>query len=325
MSRMPTLTIAPDSLLLARNLALAGIRAERTTDEHGRAPARIRRGAYSFAFSDDAGLQYALRVRAALAVRADAAAAGMSAAALYGLPLIGRWPTEIRLLAPGSHARRRGDVVEIPRWGREECLVLDDMALMAPADTAVEVARTAPFLTALVMVDALLASDRFAPESSLTTLDAVWQAWERRMPFRGAERAARVIEFARSGAESALETVSRVTAYELGFPEPILQYRMPLSAGLGEVPDEVYLDLAWPEFRVAGEADGISKYFRPRFKQSVSPEDRLLREKLRDRNIRQQGWTPAHWVWADAWGRTGMGVALRGAGLPVTRRPVRLR
>lgn len=319
--RTPHLVPAVDDLILARDCAVAGLSPAQLARESGHKANRVRRGVYSFDVPADAAERYRMRIRAAMAVRGDPIAAGMSAAALLGLPLVGQWPAQVQVLSGCSSGRRRSGVTELARWGREEVIIAEGFALTSPADTIVEVARTMPFITALVMVDAAIAVDRFGRRAPLATMDEIWEAWERRMPFRGAARAARVLEFGRVGAESTLETVSRTTVFELGFPEPELQYRVPIDDG----EREAFFDMAWPAFAVAGEADGMAKYFAPQFDTGTTAEERLVREKRRDAAVRRVGWNPVHWMWQDAWARDGMCTALLEAGLPLQRRPVRLR
>lgn len=319
--RTPRLVPVSEELLLARDCAMTGLTPAQAARESGRPVRRVRRGVYSVDVPETATERYRTRIRAVMAMRGDPVVTGMSAAALLGLPLVGTWPADVYVLSGGSSGRRRPGVAELARWGREEVIVAEGVALTSPADTVVEIARTMPFMTALVMLDAAIAADRFGRCAPLTTLEEIWEAWERRMPFRKAARAARVLEFGRVGAESALETVSRVTAFELGFPEPELQY----AASVNDDTREVFFDMAWPKFRIAGESDGMAKYFSPQYPSDASPEERLLKEKRRDAAVRRIGWNPVHWVWADAWGRDGMRAALVEAGLPIQRRPVRLR
>lgn len=319
--RQSTVVPAVFPLIQSSGCSVAGLTPAAFARERGQSLVKLRRGVYTNGVSDEPAETHRTAVRAAMALRTNPVAAGLSAAALMGLPLVGNWPAEPQLLSPGSYGRRRNGVVELARWGGEEVVTAGDLALTSPADTLVEVCRTAPFLTALVMVDAALAIDRFRGTPPLVTIEDVWRSWQNRMPFRGCARASRVIEFARVGVESVLETLSRSTIYELGFPNPVLQHCLSLDEGLGDA----YLDLAWPEFRVAGEADGVAKYLRPRYLTELSPEQRIIREKRRDAGIRRQGWTPAHWLWADAWSRDGLRRALCDAGLPIVRRPARLR
>lgn len=52
-----------------------------------------------------------------------------------------------------------------------------------------------------------------------------------------------------------------------------------------------YLDLAWPELKVAAEVDGLLKY--------TNPSD-LIREKAREDGLRREGWTIIRWTGSEA-------------------------
>lgn len=261
-----------------------------------------------------------MRVAAAVAVRKDAVLAGISAAIRHGLPLVGLVPETVFLLSPTRSGRRRNGVVEIPRSGREHVVELDGFRATNLADTLIEVCRTAPFITALVMVDAALHIERFGDGAGLVSFDELMAAHNDRMPYRGSARVLGVLAASTTLAASPFETLSRVTSEELGFPEPELQFELVLTNG-----ETVYFDFGWPKWRVGGEADGWGKYVNPKFPSSDSLEERIKAEKRRDNAVRRTGWTPAHWDWADAWNRAPMRAILLDAGLPIVRRPRTIR
>ena len=94
---------------------------------------------------------------------------------------------------------------------------------------------------------------------------------------RGAARARRVADFARSGADSVRETQSRVLIARMGFPQPELQQRFTLPSGR-----VVYSHFWWPDQKHAGELDGIGKYVDPELLRGRSPRQALLEEKDRE-------------------------------------------
>ncbi|GAB3384838.1 hypothetical protein GCM10027568_01210 [Humibacter soli] len=197
---------------------------------------------------------------------------------------------------------------------------LDGFRTTDLVDTLIEVCRTAPFITALVMVDAALHIERFGNGAGLVTLDELMAAHNDRMPYRGSARVRGVLAASTTQAASPFETMSRVTSEELGFPEPELQFPLVLANG-----ETVYFDLGWPEWHVGGEADGWGKYVNPRYPSAGTLEERVKAEKRRDNAIRRMEWTPAHWDWADAWNRAPMRAILLDAGLPIVRRPRTIR
>ncbi len=87
----------------------------------------------------------------------------------------------------------------------------------------------------------------------------------------------------RCGAQTPLESLSRVRLMGLGLPEPVLQF--PLYDRQGLIG---YADMAWPTLGVIGEADGLLKY--------VSREA-LIQEKLREDRIRSLGFIVVRWTW----------------------------
>lgn len=101
----------------------------------------------------------------------------------------------------------------------------------------------------------------------------------------GVARARAVASFADAGAESPLESISRVAFHEYGLPRPLLQA---IIGGYERA------DFLWDSYRVIGDADGLGKY--------TSPEV-LRREKEREQSIAQLGFTTFRWTWRDAYRR----------------------
>lgn len=85
--------------------------------------------------------------------------------------------------------------------------------------------------------------------------------------------------------ESAGESLSRLRMHQYGIPEPVLQHSIPL---LG-----FRVDFYWPEFRIVGEFDGLSKY--------GGLADNLATEKAREDALRDEGYQVFRWVWKDLW------------------------
>jgi hypothetical protein len=103
----------------------------------------------------------------------------------------------------------------------------------------------------------------------------------RRMPFRGHARAADVIGFAETRADSPLESVSRVYMRLIGCPRPLLQSRFFDYQGfIGET------DFDWPEFGLLGEADGDVKYLDPDYRQGRTADEVVRDEKVREDRLR---------------------------------------
>lgn len=313
----------PARLYLARDFAQAGRTSALLAHTRTGRLTRIRRGAYA-APSTLADLRedarYVTKVVSVLETRRDAVAAGPSAAALMGLPVFGPWPADVYLLAPGPYSRRRNGVIEFARRGDEVTVPSGEYLVTSPVHTVLDACRVLPPWSALAVVDAAIRTDPFERRSPTTTLGALRDLHDSRLPYRGHAHVQRVLDFARDGADSSLESVSRVVIEELGFPDPILQFplRLPVPARSAR------LDFAWPAYRIDGEADGWGKYGLPVEGGAASPIERLKLEKRRDNAVRESGWTPVHWERADALDRTRLRRRLLGAGLPLVARPHRL-
>lgn len=99
-------------------------------------------------------------------------------------------------------------------------------------------------------------------------------------PGPGRARARRVVEFADAKAETSLESWSRATIEELGFPRPVLQHPIPTPHGIR------YLDLAWPQIGAGAEADGLWKYGAIAEAEGRTGLEAFRAEKQREADIR---------------------------------------
>jgi len=90
---------------------------------------------------------------------------------------------------------------------------------------------------------------------------------------------------ARPGAQTVLETFSRLRFIEGGLPEPILQHPFYDEEGLIG-----YVDMWWPTLNVIGEADGLVKY---------RTRSDLITEKRREDRLRAKGPGLVRWTFED--------------------------
>ena len=241
--------------------------------------------------------------------------AGFTAAVLLGMPVVGKVPDHVTVLAKGGSGRRRNGVVEIVRRDAAGVLTPDGVTTTTMIETVLEVARTRPLLTALAMADAALCRPRFGDETARCTIEELQQAFEAMLPFPGSRRVAAVIERATHLAETPLETLSRVRFEELGFPAPVLQW----SVKRARSGSDAFLDFAWPEHRVWGEADGDGKYLgnAKRDGDRRSAAEIVRDEKARENEVRAAtGWACARWDWSEAWKAGPLRDILLEAGLP---------
>lgn len=116
-------------------------------------------------------------------------------------------------------------------------------------------------------------------EPHVTTVVEEW-------PFlKGIGQVRKAARLARSGAQTPLESISRVALMRLHLPEPQLQVPFHDEEGLIG-----YADMYWDEFTVIGESDGAAKY--------ETRED-LIGEKRREDRLRRCGFTVVRWMWSD--------------------------
>lgn len=139
---------------------------------------------------------------------------------------------------------------------------------------AVSAAATLPYDWAVGMLDAVL----WRNEAGRDQLECIIADWAR---LRGIGNVRLALAAARSGAQTILESRSRVLLMRLGLPEPELQVPFYDDDGLIG-----YADMWFPDFNVIGEADGAVKY-----------QDRrdLVKEKRREDRLRARGRRVVRW------------------------------
>jgi hypothetical protein len=212
-----------------------------------------------------------------------------SAAVLHGLPLwrvpLGRVHVIRRPPAGGSGSSRvHLHVAQLPE---DQITVADGIAVTTLTRTVVDLARTAPFESAVVAADAALATRRTTQRQLVDCLDAMG-------PGPGTRAAARVVEFADGRSGSVGESRSRVLMRRLGLPVPELQ--LPVRRADGSLVGRC--DFGWPDLRTLGEFDGRVKYGRL-LRAGQQPGDAVFEEKRREDELRDVGWEIARWTWVD--------------------------
>lgn len=215
----------------------------------------------------------AARLAAGYGLAPDGVVAGRSACEVWRLPLLGRTPGPIELVVVGAHRRARPGL----RILRAELPVTDVARRHGfPVTTARRTVRDAAtgrsFADALVLADAAL-------HLRLVSADDLRQLTGLGRP------AARAMAAADGRAESPFESRVRAELISARLPPPALQHV--LADGdrfLARV------DVAWPEQRVAVEADGAS----------VHASADALRADLRRQNlIVAARWQVLRFTWAD--------------------------
>lgn len=229
--------------------------------------------------------KYLARVHAFALLAPGAIFSHESAAALWGMPVLGDPVTVHVTVPPSSAARETGGVRTHRATDPPQSAATSGLLVVAPGETAVTLARHRHPAYGLAVVDATL---RRYPTATLAELNG---DNETRDSSRGRRHARWALDRADEKRESVLESVSAAAIEWLGFPLPELQKPFPgLAGGLYRA------DMWWPDRRLVGEPDGESKY-DGRF---GDPAELLRARHERDRALRAAGAAAiAHWGWTD--------------------------
>ncbi len=279
---------------------------------------RIARGAYLPEIewqNASPRVRYLSRVIAvALTRRTAPVVSHWSAAAFYDLPRVGAWPGDVHLTVTegASSGSKNGIAKHRSRLLDDDIVDFGGIAVTSLSRTVLDIAATSPFRDAVTVADAVLLIDRFGRRNPLTTREALESAWLRAQPMKAPARTRAVLAFAETGAESPIESVSRVTMRTIGVPRPELQTAHYDRHGLIGV-----TDFSWPGFRAVGEADGDQKYLDPQYRGGRSADQVVLDEKRREDRLRAVSLQVARWPWAVALSPRLLRERLVGIGLPV--------
>ena len=217
-----------------------------------------------------------------------------SAAALWGLPVLGPWPDEVHLLVERASGGRSDPGIRRHALGLDAAQIttLHGIPVTSLARTVIDVAATSTLHSAVATVDAALHIPRYG-FSRLARAELL-EVYEGMLPFRGSRRALEVIDFAEVGAGSPRESASRVTIALTGFPKPELQRRFLVDG------DDVFGDFYWEEVDGIGECDGLGKYLDPALLKGRTTADVVLSEKRREDSLREQVSKFVRWEAKDA-------------------------
>ena len=259
--------------------------------------------------------QYRLVVRAALdRVRDGEVLSHWSAAALWRLPILGAWPSAVHVTAPVEAARRSTTVL---RRHRRRLADVPAAFLGTPvtslAETVIDMARVAPFVTAVAMGDAALRSHEHpgsTPHHRGVSRRDLEQVLAAATEHRGVARARRVLDFVDGRADRPGESLSRVTMHLLGVPTPVLQHRV-----VGPTGKVYYLDFYWPEQNIGADFDGRIKYTDPAFRGGRTADEVVYDEKLREDEVRLDLDGYGRWGWRVAGSTELLAERLRRIGL----------
>lgn len=203
-----------------------------------------------------------------------------SAAMLHRIDLLHQQQA-VTLTRPPARRRNRpksdGILFHAAELPPEHVTKLFGMRITTAARTIVDLARTSPFMAAVVAADSALRADK-TTKAELTRIGDVCRQWP------GVTRAREVIEFSDGAAGSVLESCARVFFRELGLDPPELQVTIHGDAFAFRV------DFCWPEHRTIAEADGLAKY---------ADRKDILEQFRRDRLLRDAGYKVVHFTWRE--------------------------
>lgn len=308
---MVDLPIASSVILTSEVRRLGGdLHGLRVGFERGRL-VRLRRGAYcardAWESWSDRDRHLARAVAAARQADERFVIAGLSAAAVWGMPVRDPFPDEVTVLDRHRGGGRSEPGVRRETVGAVTARVVEHGGLLVTdlARTALMVARTAPFADAVGSVDwALWRRNRAA----IGRTDLV-EDLARFAPRTGRHHLERVVDFAVEHSDSYGESVGRAAIHEAGFAPPVLQYELRDAEGL------MFSDYAWPSARVLGEFDGEVKFTDERFNRG-DPLQKLREQRAREARLRRLGWTVIRLEWADVTSPARLTALLAGARVP---------
>jgi hypothetical protein len=257
--------------------------------------------------------QRALAHLAALTFGSELVFSHQTAAALWRLPILGRWPERAQVAGPaGSSVHRSATLARhalgIPIAPAE----VDGRRLTSLALTVAQISASQPFAAGVVVADAALrrSIQQHPGLRSTVTSDELIAAASLVALNHGGSRALSVAEFADGRADRPGESLSRASMHASGISRPQLQVEVFGASGL-----RYFADFYWPSLRLIGEFDGKAKYSDPVFLRGRTPERALLDEKAREDDLRAAGYLFSRWGWDVALSPARLSMHLRRAGL----------
>ena len=257
---------------------------------------RLRHGVYAdadvwAASAEDPTDRHLLECAAAIvALPLETYAFGRTAAAVHGLPAPRDHLTELHLVRGIATDQRAllgrvkstnglpGVRIKTHDLAIDSVLTIGGIPTVARELAAISAAATYSDDWALSVLDSAV----WKRPEAIDTLAAFADDWPR---LRGIGTVRAMLPYVRAGAQTPLESISRLRLLRAGLPEPVLQYPLHDRDGLVG-----YADMAWPELGVIGECDGLMKYHSG---------DVLIQEKLREDRLRALGFIVVRWTWDD--------------------------
>jgi hypothetical protein len=278
---------------------------------------KLRRGAYVRAAIWESATprqRHLMRARAVAAHSAEPVTlAGMSAAALWGMPVATDWPDTVTLLDRWRGGGRAEPGVRRISAGFRTARTLDIGGFRATdlARTCIDVARRTTFANAVGSVDwALWRRNQNAISKQLLVDDLA--GLDSRLGIRHLQR---VFDFATHLSDSFGESECRAVIHLLGFEGPELQVEFRDTQGA------MYPDFFWRSARGFAEFDGKMKYTRGEYTDG-DPAEIVWREKKREDRLRRFGLSGTRVLTSDVRRPHQLAHLLTELGVPRGRRTV---
>ncbi|MBO9578004.1 MAG: hypothetical protein J7480_04460 [Microbacteriaceae bacterium] len=227
---------------------------------------------------------------------------------LHGIPILGQWPGTVRTTVPRGGGWSSGVVERTHRRLAPEDIVELDHGVRATSveRTLVDLGATRSALSAIVAIS--------HARRGGTSLESIEAALVRAGRMVGVGKARIAVQGSVAGSDSPLETLVVVRCRDLGFAAPEQQ-----RAVRGVDGGMYWVDFAWRDGAILGEADGKLKYRA--VEGRPTPAEVLWSEKRREDAIRQRCGAFLRVGWDDAWHGAGLELRLLEAGVPRVRLP----
>jgi very-short-patch-repair endonuclease len=234
---------------------------------------------------DNPRRQHVLNVYVAMGSARGAVPSHQSAAVMHGIKLLNHLGDTVTLtMSPDkqrSGEERAGVILHAADLPGEHLDTLYRVPVTNGARTMADLARTLPFMEAVVAADSALNLEL----ASKTEVEVVL---ERCKGWPGAQQAKRVLAFADGNAGSPLESCGRVIIREHGIEPPQVQVNIRGDHY------SYYADLGWEKRKTLVEFDGMGKY---RSEDEGKNQAAIEAQFERDRVFRDAGYQVVHVTW----------------------------
>ncbi|BDZ54789.1 hypothetical protein [Agromyces marinus] len=305
------------AIATARDLRDAGVAAP----EREAGLVRVRRGLYVADAAwpaTEREARHLIRMQAVMEAVTEPVFSHVSAAVLWGLPVVGALEG-VHVMGNGKVGRRtrRGIVWHNHALGSGDVVELNGFQVTSLERTAFDIACSRGMEAGVAAVDAAL-RDRFVTglgtSVSGVQRDALLDMFEARRGARGIRTALSCARFGDGRSGSAGESISRWNLHRLGFPPPELQVAFARDGGGFDI-----VDFDWPEHGRFGEFDGFGKYVRAPLTGGRSIEEVVWDEKRREDRVRRHRPFASRWGWSEARDLRALERRLLADGLPKCR------